>query len=221
MSNKIQFRRGPAANRTNVTPSNGEPIWLTDSKKLFIGDGTTPGGVDIFTTLGSAVHRDAGSGANHVLLLDSAGKIPENVLPSLAIGEPFEVASQSAMLALHAQPGDLAIRTDESKSYILKSTPANVLANWVLLRTPTDNVLSVNGKTGAVTVNKADVGLNQVDNLSKSQLFTSPMFTGTPKSPTRARSDNSTNIATTAWVRDWVNSLGLAVEGGDIDGGVF
>ncbi|WP_440055484.1 hypothetical protein ACSLBF_04910 [Pseudoalteromonas sp. T1lg65] len=221
MANKLQFRRGPAANRTNVTPASGEPIWLTDSKKLFVGDGQTPGGIDIFGTLGSAIYKDAGTSANQVLTLDGSGKIPEGVLPRLAIGEPFEVANQAAMLALTAQPGDLAIRTDENKSYVLKATPANVLSNWILLRTPTDNVLSVNGKTGAVSITKNDVGLSNVTNESKAQLFTSPNFTGSPKAPTKALSDDSTNIATTAWVRDWVTSLGLAVEGGDIDGGTF
>ncbi|MBD1581267.1 hyaluronate lyase N-terminal domain-containing protein [Pseudoalteromonas sp. S16_S37] len=221
MANKLQFRRGPAANRTNVTPASGEPIWLTDSKKLFVGDGQTPGGIDIFGTLGSAIYKDAGTGANQVLTLDGSGKIPEGVLPSLAIGQPFEVANQAAMLALTAQPGDLAIRTDENKSYVLKANPANVLSNWILLRTPTDNVLSVNGKTGAVTINKSDVGLSNVTNESKAQLFTSPNFTGNPKAPTRALSDDSTHIANTAWVKDWVNSLGLAVEDGDIDGGTF
>ncbi|WP_212751041.1 hypothetical protein, partial [Pseudoalteromonas ruthenica] len=44
MSNKIQFRRGADSRRTTVTPSSGEPIWATDSKKLYIGDGATAGG---------------------------------------------------------------------------------------------------------------------------------------------------------------------------------
>ncbi|SFD16987.1 hypothetical protein [Pseudoalteromonas denitrificans] len=221
MSNQIQIRRGVESNRGGVTPAAGEPIWITDNKRLFIGDGITPGGIDIFSQLGSAIYKNAGSNANQVLLLDSSGKIPSAVLPSLAIGEPFEVASQSAMLALNAQAGDLAIRSDESKSYILKSTPANVLANWVLLRTPTDSVLSVNGKTGSVTLTKSHVGLANVTNESKTQMFHSPTFTGSPKTPTANISDNSANIASTAWVKTWVDSLGLAVEGGSIDGGTF
>ncbi|WDE04682.1 hypothetical protein SG34_025685 [Thalassomonas viridans] len=221
MSNQIQMRRGVEANRGSVTPAAGEPIWITDGKRLYVGDGTTPGGIDIFHGLGSASYKDAGSNANQVLLLDGSGKIPESALPSLAIGEPFAVASQSAMLALTAQTGDLAIRSDENKTYILKAAPANVLSNWVLLRTPTDSVLSVNGKTGALTISKADVGLANVSNESKASMFASPTFTGTPKTTTPSTDDNSTNIASTAWVRNWVNSLGLAVEGGNIDGGTF
>ena len=45
----LQFRRGTAANRTanNFTPVVGEPIYETDTKKLFIGDGSTVGGVNV------------------------------------------------------------------------------------------------------------------------------------------------------------------------------
>lgn len=221
MSNQIQMRRGVEANRGSVTPAAGEPIWITDGKRLYIGDGTTPGGVDLFNVLGSAGFKDAGVSANQVLLLDGSGKIPDSALPSLSIGEPFAVASQSAMLALTAQTGDLAIRSDENKTYILKTAPANVLSNWILLRTPTDSVLSVNGKTGALTISKSDVGLSNATNESKTSMFNSPTFTGSPKTPTQSTSDNSTNIASTAWVKAWVNSLGLAVEGGNIDGGTF
>jgi hypothetical protein len=45
MSQKIQFRRGVEAQRALVTPDAGEPIFTTDTKQLFIGDGTTAGGV--------------------------------------------------------------------------------------------------------------------------------------------------------------------------------
>ena len=51
MSNQIQFRRGVESNRGSITPSAGEPVWITDDKKLYIGDGLTPGGVDILKHL--------------------------------------------------------------------------------------------------------------------------------------------------------------------------
>ena len=44
MVNKIQFKRGLAANRTGITPSEGEPLYDTDTKKTYIGDGSTAGG---------------------------------------------------------------------------------------------------------------------------------------------------------------------------------
>ena len=56
------------------------------------------------------------------------------------------------MLALTAQTGDVAVRTDVNKSFILTATPASTLANWQELLTPTDAVLSVDGSTGAVSL---------------------------------------------------------------------
>ena len=61
------------------------------------------------------------------------------------------------MLALDAQVGDVAVRTDLSQSFILAAEPASALANWQELLTPPDAVLSVNGRTGAVTILSTDV----------------------------------------------------------------
>jgi hypothetical protein len=63
------------------------------------------------------------------------------------------------MLALsNAQEGDVAVRTDLNKSFILKASPYSTLANWQELLTPTDAVTSVNGSTGAVTISLAGLG---------------------------------------------------------------
>lgn len=40
----LKFKRGLEANRTSVTPEEGELIYTTDEKKLYVGDGSTPGG---------------------------------------------------------------------------------------------------------------------------------------------------------------------------------
>lgn len=76
----------------------------------------------------------------------------------LTITDTSVVATQAAMLALVAQVGDVAIRSDLNRSYILRAEPATVLANWSELLTPTDTVLSVAGKVGAVTLTPADAG---------------------------------------------------------------
>ncbi len=90
--------------------------------------------------------------ANGVATLDAGGKLPLAQLPATAISDTFVVASQAAQVALTAQVGDVAVRTDLNKSYILRVEPASVFANWQELLTPTDAVLSVNGQTGIVTV---------------------------------------------------------------------
>jgi hypothetical protein len=41
----FKIRRGTNAERAAYTPAIGEPIWTTDTKKLWIGDGVTQGGI--------------------------------------------------------------------------------------------------------------------------------------------------------------------------------
>jgi hypothetical protein len=92
--------------------------------------------------------------------LDGSGKIFSSQLPAIALVDTFVVNSEAAMLALTAETGDVAVRTDLNKSFILKGTDPTVLADWQELLTPTDAVLSVQGKTGAIT----DLRLNDLAN---------------------------------------------------------
>ena len=71
-------------------------------------------------------------------MLDAGGKVPMANIPAAAITEVFPVSSQAQMLALAADPGDVAKRTDQGRSYILMTSPASTLANWVVI---TDDVL--------------------------------------------------------------------------------
>ena len=47
----LQIRRGTDAERGGITPLAGELVFTTDTKKLFVGDGSTVGGVQVDTTL--------------------------------------------------------------------------------------------------------------------------------------------------------------------------
>ena len=74
--------------------------------------------------------------ASGVATLDGSSKIPLAQLPATAITDTSVVASQAAMLALTAQTGDLAIRTDISTSFILTAEPASTLGNWQEILAP-------------------------------------------------------------------------------------
>jgi phage-related tail fiber protein len=79
------------------------------------------------------------------------GVLPNSVLPPLSITDTFVVASQAAMLALTAQRGDVAVRTDISSTFILQSDNPATLSNWVQLITPSSasgGVQTVNSLTG-------------------------------------------------------------------------
>lgn len=154
-----------------------------------------------FPTLGTASAANTGTSSGNVPVLDGSGKLNTSVLPAIAITDTFVVANQTAMLALTAEVGDIAVRTDLNKSFILKTAGASVLANWQELLTPTDVVTSVAGKTGIVTLVASDVGLGNVTNESKATMFTNPAFTGNPTAPTPSTADNDTSIATTAFVK--------------------
>lgn len=43
----LKFRRGTDSGRSAITPAEGEPIFTTDTKKLYVGDGTTAGGIAV------------------------------------------------------------------------------------------------------------------------------------------------------------------------------
>lgn len=127
------------------------------------------------------------------------------------------------MLALTAQTGDVAIRTDLSKTFILKGTSSSTLADWQELATPVDSVTSVNGLTGTVvlstvpnvsgivaianggtgattastaraSLNAAAAGVNtDITSLNAPAL-------GAATATTPSLGDNSTRVATTAFV---------------------
>lgn len=86
------------------------------------------------------------------------GKIPTAQLPSLAINDIFTVATQAAMLALTAQRGDMAIRTDLSRTFVLSTDSPTTLADWIMLPIPASPVTSVNGQIGLVNLSAHDVG---------------------------------------------------------------
>lgn len=149
---------------------------------------------------GTAASKNTGTTAGTIPVIGSDGKLDASIMPAIAITDTFVVSTQTAMLGLTAQVGDICIRTDLNKSFILKTAGASTLANWQELLTPTSLVQSVAGKTGAVTLTSADVGLGNVTNESKATMFTSPALTGTPTAPTAAAGTNTTQLATTAFV---------------------
>lgn len=116
--------------------------------------------------LGTASAANTGTSSGNVPILDGGGKLATSTLPALAITSVNVVASQAAMLALAAEQGDIAVRSDLNKTFALSTNSPSTLADWKELLTPTDAVLSVAGKTGAVTLVKGDVGLGSVDNTS-------------------------------------------------------
>ena len=95
--------------------------------------------------------------ANGVAALDANGKVSNDVLPPLAIGQTFVVDSEANQLALTAQTWDICVRTDISKTYIkLNDTNPSTMSDWQVFYT-SGEVISVNGQTWAVVLDADDI----------------------------------------------------------------
>lgn len=103
------------------------------------------------------------------------GKVPKSQIPDISITDYLgRVSSQSEMLALYGQSGDWCIRSDVGKVYIVTGPDASQPTNWTSLEYPGGDVISVAGKTGAVTLTVSDVhGLGSAATLNASSLVKS------------------------------------------------
>lgn len=133
-----------AASNTTVTPAFSS---VTGTPTTLSGYGIT-----------DAIPSSEKGAANGVATLGADSKITSSQVPAIAITDTFVVANEAAMLALStAEKGDVAVRTDVNKSFILTAADYSTLANWQELLTPTDAVTSVNGQTGVVSLSASDV----------------------------------------------------------------
>jgi hypothetical protein len=123
---------------------------VTAGAQMVLGDITTALGY----TPQNLAQKDSPNGYPG---LNASGKISPSQLPAIAISDTFVISNQASMLALTAEIGDIAIRTDLSRSYILKTDGASTLANWQELLTPSDTVQSVNGMAGTVTLSTSQI----------------------------------------------------------------
>lgn len=136
----------------SISISGGNFLFDAPLSGTFVGNGAAVTGVNAAQLQGHTV----GTGAGNIPVLDGSGLLATSTLPPLAITQASVVASQAAMLALAAQRGDVAIRTDTGKSYILSTDSPGTLADWVEIRAA-GAVTSVNGQTGNAVIGMADI----------------------------------------------------------------
>ena len=91
--------------------------------------------------------------------------------------------------------GEVVVNTYDGKMYMLQNNGTAIIKEI-------GAVYSVAGRTGAITLAVADV--------SGAAPLASPIFTGNPQAPTPgSTTDNTTSIATTAWVNTAVADNGV------------
>ena len=77
-------------------------------------------------SLGDYVPLTQKGAANGVAELDSDAKIKISQLPGLSISDSYPVASETAMLQLSVERGDIAIRSDINKTFVFAYDPFSI-----------------------------------------------------------------------------------------------
>lgn len=173
--------------------------------------------------LGSAATKAAGNAAGNVALIGENGKLDTAIIPALAITDTHEADSEAEMLALICEKGDVCIRSDVSKTYILKREPASIIDNWAWLRTP-DYVQYVHPNYTAKTSGLYKVTVDSQGHVSDTAAVTKADITGLG---IPAQDTVYSLPAATTSARGGVKvGTGLSVSGdilsvGNVDGGTF
>lgn len=160
---EMQLGIGPAGTITvgDVTtlpagsPATVENVGTGEAARLNFG---LPAGHDGSGTVNSVNGQGPdGSGAVIIGWTNISGTIPTSKIPAAALTIPTVVADEAGMLALTAQQGDVAIRSDTQVAYMLCANgDPTVLADWLAISTP-GGVTSINGQQGVVVLGAADV----------------------------------------------------------------
>lgn len=194
---------GFASNASNLTSGMIADTRIPNLNwyKITTGKPTTLSGYGIT----DAVSTASRGVANGIATLDASGLIPSTQLPSY-VDDVLEYAAR-ASFPVTGEAGKIYVALDTNKTYRWSGSAYVYITSGA--------VDSVAGKTGVVTLVKADVGLGNVDNTSdinkpvstdqqtalnlKANLA-SPALTGTPTAPTAPAGTNTTQLATTAFV---------------------
>lgn len=56
MATTFKVKRGLETNRSGITPAEGELLYTTDEKKVYVGDGSTAGGILVTGVVGSSLN---------------------------------------------------------------------------------------------------------------------------------------------------------------------
>lgn len=241
----IQLKRGPNANVGSLKLEAGEPAFVLDTGKLYVGDGTdkvlinpdqavnaetatklkTPRTIALSGDASGSASFDGSANASINVALANSG-VTAGTYTKLTVDTKGRVTSAAQMTAADVPNLTLAKITDAGTAANKNTGKAagnvpildsNGKLDAGIMPAITGVVTSVAGKTGVVTLTAADVGLGNVTNESKKTMFTNVALTGSPTAPTQATADNSTKIATTAFVK----AQGYLSSNSSIDGGTF
>lgn len=160
---------GTAASRNVATSGNASSVQVVKGDDTRLSDSRAPTahthptseitGLD--AALASKIPSSEKGAASGVAPLDSNSKISAAYLPAIAVTDVSTVASEAAQLALTAEEGDVAVRSDTGITWIHNGGSAGTMADWTAMPA-VGQVASVFGRVGAVTATDADYNAGQV-----------------------------------------------------------
>lgn len=113
------------------------------------------------SSTGSAASLDVGLSAGNVVQLTNDGKIPDEVIPHLAITDTFIVNTSGNLISLtSAQKGDVAIATGSNRNYILKESDYSDISHWAQFAASVGSITGINGLSpvnGVITLTTSDI----------------------------------------------------------------
>jgi hypothetical protein len=154
----LLLRRGTESSLTNIIPQMGEPIWTTDTKKLWVGDGTTYGGIQVSGVGSVSTATTSTVGGIRVgdnLTIDGTGRLSASATSNQNLNTTSSVTfanltvTNTATIGKTISVGDLKIRLDgaepgSNRYFIDSADNSDVLYlntwQWVFLN-PTTSVI--------------------------------------------------------------------------------
>ncbi|OHU87821.1 MULTISPECIES: hypothetical protein [Pseudoalteromonas] len=143
MGRKIQFRRGPEAERLQTVLANGEPGWSPETEQLFIGDGQTLGGQPLSMGRYKVISTDTQAAIGGKYMFNAGCKLhlPDNVPEGSQI--QFNVLTSANLNANNKAkiiaPAGKSLRkdgetgTEYHTSLIINRTAIYVNSEWEIL----------------------------------------------------------------------------------------
>ena len=136
------------------------------------------------------------------LVTDANGSVSTRTLTLSDLGYTGATDANNYVLPTNLAGDDIDIDTTAlSGATVISDLDINITTNTSGL------VTDANGSVSTRTLSASDLSLGNVTNESKSTMFTSPTFTGTTAAPTPSADDDSTKIATTAYVQGELTGL--------------
>jgi len=155
MATKIYFRRGTRPQIEVIVPEQGEPVWATDLKRLYMGDGTTSGGIFVG---GESVGVDTLNDLFGAITISGAGEVVVSV-----VGQVITISGQTDVDTINELIGAVTISgkgtvsvTEEGQIVVISGATSEVNQFTELTDTPSSYTGSAKK---IVTVNAGETGL--------------------------------------------------------------